>query len=198
LLIVALLAGAPRLPRLDDLRACVLAKKQTTPDGTCGPFRYGGVEFIREIDLGAGRRVFAASGHFTSGLVLYDATGAALGHVATGGLEWLSLIDLDGDNEAELVGEQIVGQGTGVLTKEFFILKASGAGFARLWSARSYNFVEQADANGHVTTTKEQGRLAFGGKQLVYTLSNDGRTTKSVVLQWRNGRLAEAPWSSTK
>jgi hypothetical protein len=194
LLVLAMAPTGVPLPSLPAVKACIARVVRAEAVASCGPVTTPGFEFFREADLGAGRRILALTGRWSSGVFLFDDAGKALAFEPIGELAWLTLVDLDHDGEAEVLLDETLGRGTGVLSRGFAVLQASATALRRVWSARSYYHTERANDRGElVESLTEEGRVRLDlSNRLLYTLSRNGTKVQDVVLEMKNGALTPA------
>ena len=164
-----------------------------------GGISLSGFNSYREVDLGNGVRVLSVSSN-ESGLLAFKPDGSLMGVKHIDPAVSVQIVDLDEDGTAELITEEVMGSGTGVLMKAYRIYAVQG-GIQRLWEGESY-FHGKEPRDGRFV---EQERLAmlrvdFPAHVLLryVSLGPAGTVARATCFRWRDGALAEAPCSEDR
>lgn len=96
------------------------------------------VDYFREIELGKGNRAIVVSANYGGGIAIFSPTRLMESSIATGEVESIRIFDLNGSGVSQILTDEVVGRGTGILIKNFNLYALDGNEIKRVWQGLSY------------------------------------------------------------
>jgi hypothetical protein len=186
---------------LDQLRRALQNLRADQPKGGPPPIDLAGYSFHWELRLGDTGTLVVISRNLGGYVLTFAPQGALKGLQATDEIVSMQLCELDDDGVPELITDEIVGRGTGILSREFRVYRVSATPIRRLWNAPSFEYLEQSrpGEKAYFSTVRAFLRCDPSGggdrPQLDYRREeNDGRGKVrrfQTLLELRGSRLVE-------
>ena len=182
-------AGVAEGLKLQSVRRSLAEKTAGSTVSSVGALDLAGFEWYREVDLGNRLHVIAVSGNPDSALLLFQEEGGLVALERIDQPTWLTIFDFDGDGRPELVTEETIDRGTGILARAFAVYQVSPSGITKLWSAESY-FREAtwSDRAQRFLRRERRSFIRLEDRQLRYVRIVSGRP-RETILELREGKL---------
>jgi hypothetical protein len=170
------------------------------PGAAALPTSLNGYQFHWIAYAGAGTRFVVVSRMMGGALLLFDRRGTLVANRETGEITWMALCDLGQDGVSELLLEQIVGQGTGVLAKTYFLYGLAGGRIRELWRGTSIErtvppYAPDRLVRGYVQCDTERVPPMPQLRYMKEITENGKRTSlEKQAFTLVDGNLKEVPW----
>jgi hypothetical protein len=96
------------------------------------------VNYFSEIGLGKGIRAIVVSTNYGGGIAIFSPKGLMESSLATGEAESIQVFDLNDDGVSEILLDEIIGKGTGILIKNFSLYVLDAYSIKKVWTRLSY------------------------------------------------------------
>jgi hypothetical protein len=155
-------------------------------------------ESYREIDIGGNRRVLAISCSHSGGLIAFDSDGKAIASTQTGKITSIQVFDFAEDGNSEIVTDEVVGWGTGVLDKSFSMYRVMSGEIRKIWTGESFSRSAPWNPSGHIQITEKRCYVRFDPASAAISATmthacttSDGRHSNMKIYEWREDSVKE-------